>query len=143
LQSAKERYEGTEPYVRELRYIDLTIVLREDSAGGGDGDAGDSGADLVAETEAPPDDPDAPPARPFDVAAASEKGVTIGPVRITEDDTLSSVESKLVVLLRDANKPDVRIRLYPYFVAARGGTPFPQDAMLVNLNLPKRLNIVI
>jgi hypothetical protein len=143
LQSAKERYEVTEPYVREARYVDLTIVLREEGAGGGDGDAEDAGTDLVAETEAPPTDPDAPPAKPFDVAAASEKGTTIGPIRIAEDDTLSSVESKLVVLLREANKSDVRIRLYPYFVAARGGTAFPQDAMLVNLNLPKRLNIVI
>ena len=45
--------------------------------------------------------------------------------------------------MKDQERSQNRIQLYPYFVAALGGREFPKDCCIVNFDLPTILNIVI
>jgi hypothetical protein len=119
--------------------------------GAGSGASAEADAEPVAEADA---EGDAGTGADTEAGAGSSGGgadepvmepgaVRIGPILIDPTDDIVSAQKKLNNSLAEEGKGDVKIDLYPYFVAALRGRDFPRDATLMNFDLPTTLNIVI
>ena len=172
LHSAQETFGSMPEYAPKPRSLKLTIILRKPELEGMEGDFGETegggpveGGDEVppaeetelvveglsekdgeinvggdgAETSGTGGDTTGAPEEPV-----LEPGSTkVGPIMVHPSDDIRSVQNQLNKLLLEMGKDQVKIELYPYFVAALRGRDFPKDACLLNFDLPTTLNIVI
>lgn len=146
LQTVQERYSEIAAYRPLPRFMELTIIFRnevttmidDDSILGGIESAFDGSDERNEFTELP-----AESGTCENSVIPTDLDVNIGPIVVNELDTIASVERKINDALRLKEIADKKIELYPYVVAVLKGLEFPLDALLMNLNLPSTLNIIV
>ena len=150
LQMAQERYTEMAAYEVKPRRMELSIIFRsEDDARdenrdelgdvdevveGGDDWAGVRGLDNADASSS---------SNPNSTTKDMSNSLSIGPIVVDADDTIASVERKITHALREKHMIDRKFELYAYIVAALKGREFPQDALLLNFDLPPTLNVIV
>lgn len=148
LQMAQERYNEMAAYEVKPRRMELSIIFRSEN------DARDETRDDIGEVDEVIEGGDdwaggqdsavdgTSSSNPNSTSEEIFNSLIVGPIAVNADDTIASVEKKITIALREKKMTHRKFELYAYIVAALKGREFPQDALLLNFDLPPTLNII-